>query len=304
MADQCLGVFDVCQRVAVRHDNVGAIMQRLRGIGDHDVPRAADIRVIQRLQQSDIGAWGQRTSGKALRDHDHTDPILAAQIDRAGHMRRRRTDVLIAIEVGDWLAWLADRRLALAHQFAAHLVERAEPFLGRGVGINQPGQRSSLQPLYERADARCNDGQASVDRGGQSVAIGLGPLGGEPRDVRLRLGQQRGQFRFLVLTGAVNAVRKPAGQSFLDIADKVKRQRVPIRCRSNVHHADRTFLIGQHADKRHAQCTALGEHGRRQFPWCSSHRLVWCDDQCLDRTRNGPGVCGCPRWDISPVPPR
>ena len=66
-------------------------------------------------------------------------------------------------------------------------------------------------PLDECANARRSDGQPGVDRGGQRVAVGLRPLGRKPRNVRLRLGEERWQFRFLVFTGAVNAVGEPGG---------------------------------------------------------------------------------------------
>ena len=82
VADQRIGSVEVRHRVTLRDDDVGAVVQRLVRIGQHDVEVAADRRMVERLQQPDIGAWRQRTAGEALRDHHHADPAVAAQVDR------------------------------------------------------------------------------------------------------------------------------------------------------------------------------------------------------------------------------
>ena len=82
VADQRIGGVEVSHRIALRDDDIGAIAQRLLGFGQHDVEVAADRRMIERLQQPDIRAWGQRAAGEALRNHHHADPAVAAQIDQ------------------------------------------------------------------------------------------------------------------------------------------------------------------------------------------------------------------------------
>ena len=84
VADQRIGGFDVCHGVTLRDDDVGRYSSAVVRIGEHDVEAIADRRMVERLQQPDIGTGCQRTAGEALRNHHDADPAAARAGRSAG----------------------------------------------------------------------------------------------------------------------------------------------------------------------------------------------------------------------------
>ena len=92
------------------------------------------------------------------------------------------------------LRGLAGEPVALADVF-----KEGQPLGGCLVPGLHPGPAAPLQPFGECAQIRRDDGPAALQAGAQGVAVGFGPLGGEPDEVGRQPVEQRGQIGFFIL---------------------------------------------------------------------------------------------------------
>src|ERR1700744_4677616 len=105
MPNQPVGCFQVWYRIALRHEDIGAITQRFLGMRQHNIEVVADVRMIERLQQADIGTRRGSAVIEALRNDHNAEPPLATQINqRYWRTRCGRPQVFLSIEVGYRLA--------------------------------------------------------------------------------------------------------------------------------------------------------------------------------------------------------
>ena len=146
VADQCIGGVEVSHRIALRDDDVGAVVQRLVRFGQHDVEVAADRRMIERLQQPDIRAWGERAAGEAFRYHHHADPVVAAQIDRSVAGRGRRAGAGNARDNSPPPACAVSRPAIYAAARARRAPWRIRPAIPRSRLPDRPARSSPAPP--------------------------------------------------------------------------------------------------------------------------------------------------------------